>query len=50
MINLLKDVLGLELTVTDYDTYLVIIAAVGVIWATKQVITAIYNTVLHIFI
>ena len=50
MIDLVKDVLGLELTVTDYDLYLVIICAIGILWIVKMVIMAIYNSVLHIFI
>lgn len=49
MIDLLKDVIGLEITNTQYDLYLVIICAIGAIWITKMVITAVYNAVLHIF-
>ena len=48
MLELIKEILGV--TVPDYDIYLVVICAVGVIWIVKSVITGIYNAVLHIFI
>lgn len=47
MIDTVKDILGL--TTGDYDMYIAIICAVGLIWGVKQVIMAIYNTILHIF-
>lgn len=50
MIEVLKEALGLANSNTEYDLYLVIIGSIGLIWITKQVISAIYNAVLHIFI
>lgn len=49
MMDLLKEVIGIPLNTTDYDLFLVIICAIGAIWITKQVISAVYNAVLHIF-
>ena len=48
MIDIIKNILGI--TVADYDLYLTVICAVGVIWIVKSVITGIYNAVLHIFL
>lgn len=48
MIELIKEILGI--TVSDYDIYLAVICAIGVIWIVKSVITGIYNAVLHIFL
>lgn len=48
MIEIIKEIIGI--TVTDYDVYLAVICAVGVIWIAKSVITGIYNAVLHIFL
>lgn len=48
MIEIVKEILGV--TVSDYDLYLAIICAAGVIWIAKSVITGIYNAVLHIFL
>lgn len=48
MIEIIKEIIGI--TVTDYDVYLTVICAVGVIWIAKSVITGIYNAVLHIFL
>ena len=47
MIDYVKDILGV--TSADYDTYIVIICAVGVMWVVKSVIHGFYQTVLHIF-
>lgn len=49
MIDLLKDVIGIGDQISDYDVYLVIISAIGVLWICKSVITGIYQSVLHIF-
>lgn len=50
MIDYIKEILGLAPEFTDYDIYLAIICAIGIIWVVKQVISGIYNAVLHIFI
>lgn len=47
MIDYIKNVLGV--TVTDYDTYLVIICAVALMWIIKSVVSAVQTTLLHIF-
>ena len=49
MISYYKDILGLAFDDTSADLYLAIICVVTVSWVVKQVITGIYNTVLHIF-
>lgn len=50
MIDYIKEILGLAPEFTDYDIYLAIICAIGILWIVKMVISGIYNTVLHIFI
>ena len=50
MIDYIKNIIRLAPDFTDYDMYLAIICAIGILWIVKMVISGIYNAVLHIFI
>lgn len=49
MIDYIKQILGIASDFTDYDIYLTVICAVGLIWIAKSVISGIYTTITSFF-
>ncbi len=49
MIDYIKSILGIASDFTDYDLYLAVICAVGLIGVAKCVISGIYTTITSFF-